>query len=130
MMRDGQISSYAGARYWPRYASMTRIQTYADFFPYYLREHRQPASRGLHYVGTVCSLAAIVLGVWTGNPWWFPAALIGGYGPAWIGHFFIEKNRPATFQYPFWSLISDYRMFFLWITGRLGPALVAAGAKA
>jgi hypothetical protein len=109
---------------------MARIKTYADFFPYYLREHSQPASRALHYAGTFCSLAAIVIGIFTGNPWWFLVALIGGYGPAWVGHFFIENNRPATFQYPLWSLISDYRMFFLWLSGRLGPALAAAGVKA
>jgi hypothetical protein len=108
---------------------MTRITTYAAFFPHYLREHSLPLTRALHYGGTAGSTAAIIAGLAGALPYWPLVALIAGYGPAWVGHFFIEKNRPATFTYPFWSLISDYRMFGLWISGRLGPALAAAHAK-
>ena len=104
-----------------------RIETYADFWPYYLQEHSRPATRAIHYVGTGLSTASIVAAFITGN-WWFAlGALIGGYGPAWIGHFFIEHNRPATFTYPLWSLLSDYRMTFRWLTGRLGGDLARAG---
>jgi hypothetical protein len=63
----------------------------------------------------------------TGKLWLLPVALAAGYGPAWIGHFFVERNRPATFTHPFWSLISDYRMAWAWVTGRLGAELAKAG---
>jgi hypothetical protein len=102
-----------------------RIQKYDEFWLYYLREHSKPASRALHYVGTVCSMGAIVAVVLV-SPWWLLAAPVLGYGPAWIGHFGIEKNKPATFGYPFWSLISDYRMFGLAVVGRLAPELERA----
>jgi hypothetical protein len=102
-----------------------RIQKYDEFWLYYLREHSRPASRGLHYLGTVCSLGGIAAGACI-SPWWLLAAPVVGYGPAWIGHFVIEKNKPATFGYPFWSLISDYKMFGLALVGRLGPELERA----
>lgn len=97
-----------------------RIQTYAEFWPYYLREHSKPLTRAFHFVGTNLSvlvlLAAIVRLDWR----LFIGALVCGYGPAWVSHFFIEKNRPATFKYPGWSLISDFRMWALMWTGKLG----------
>jgi hypothetical protein len=104
-----------------------RIQTYDAFFLYYLREHAQPACRAWHYLGTSLALGAVVAALVTANPWWALVGLVAGYGPAWIGHFFVEKNRPATFQYPLWSFISDFRMYGLWISGRLGSWLVRAG---
>ena len=105
------------------------IASYADFWPYYLQEHSRPQTRAIHYLGTALSLgflgAAIATGIW----WLALGALIGGYGPAWIGHFFIEHNRPATFTYPLWSLVSDYRMFFRWLTGGLKADLDRAGVS-
>ena len=102
----------------------TRFQTYAEFWPFYLAEHAKPWTRAVHYVGTVASLAAIAWAVASPNWWWLIAAPFFGYGPAWFGHFFIEKNKPATFQAPVWSLISDYRMCGLFLSGRLGQELM------
>jgi hypothetical protein len=102
------------------------ITSYRDFWPYYLQEHAKPATRAMHYVGTFLSLWFLLIAVGTGGWWWLLVPL-AGYGFAWGAHFLIEKNRPATFTYPLWSLASDYRMFFLWFAGRLGPHLERAG---
>lgn len=104
-----------------------RMKTYGEFWPYYLREHAKPETRALHYAGTALALALLACIFIYQDYWFLFAALVAGYLFAWIGHFFIEKNRPATFTYPLWSLLSDFRMFFYWITGRLGPELRKAG---
>jgi hypothetical protein len=101
-----------------------RCRTYGEFWPFYLRDHAKPATRGIHYFGTILSAAVLVWAVATANWWWLIAVPFLGYGPAWIAHFFVEKNRPATFTHPLWSLISDYRMCFLFLTGRLGDELM------
>jgi hypothetical protein len=100
-----------------------RISNYAAFFPYYLREHSNPACRTSHYIGTTLAIASWAVFAMSFNYMWLGLGFLAGYGFAWFGHFFIEKNRPATFQYPLWSLVSDFRMYGLWITGRLGPQL-------
>lgn len=107
--------------------SELRIATYPQFWHYYLREHARPATRAWHYFGTsltiVCLLAAVALR----QPWLLLAAAVVGYAPAWIGHFAVEKNKPATFRYPLWSLYSDFRMLAAWLSGRLPRELEAAG---
>ncbi len=100
-----------------------RFHSYADFWPFYLQEHAKPATRAVHYVGTIASAAVLVAAVATDHWWWLIAVPVLGYGPAWIGHFFIERNKPATFQAPVWSLLSDYRMCGLFLAGRLGNEL-------
>jgi hypothetical protein len=106
-----------------------RIATYREFWSYYLREHAKPATRAWHYLGTsltiLCLLGAAVLG----RPGLLVAAVILGYAPAWLGHFTSERNRPATFRYPLWSLFSDFRMFAAWIGGSLPRELARAGVK-
>jgi len=100
------------------------FQTFAEFWPFYLRQHAKPSTRAIHYVGSIGSVAALLAVVVSGHWWWLLAVPICGYGPAWISHFFIEKNRPATFQAPLWSLLGDYRMCGLFLTGRLGHELL------
>ncbi|HUT49536.1 MAG TPA: DUF962 domain-containing protein [Alphaproteobacteria bacterium] len=101
----------------------TKIDNYADFWPFYLGEHRKPTTRALHYFGTSAGLTCLVAALATQAWWLLLGAFVSGYLFAWIGHFFVEKNRPATFTYPFWSFISDFRMFGTWIAGRMGAEL-------
>ncbi len=97
--------------------------TYDEFWPFYLNEHSKPETRRLHYVGTALALALLACSLATLSGWMLLAAIVCGYAFAWLSHAFVERNRPATFTYPVWSLISDFRMFFLWISGRLEPEL-------
>ena len=105
-----------------------RITSYADFWPYYLWEHSSATNRLMHFAGTTTAFVLLGYIIATQSWAWLPLVLLAGYGPAWIGHFKIEHNRPATFKYPLWSLVSDFRMWGLMITGRLGPHLAHAQA--
>ena len=96
-----------------------RFQTFAEFWPYYLNEHSQPVTRALHAVGSLGGVALLIFFIAIGKWWLFPLAFVPGYGLAWIGHFFVEKNRPATFTYPLWSFMGDWKMLALMLTGRL-----------
>jgi hypothetical protein len=95
------------------------MHSYREFWPYYVSQHLKPATRLLLFAGTtaviLCVIAAIL---W--REWWL--LLLGpfvAYGPAWIAHFFVERNRPATFTHPLWSLIGDFHMYGLMLAGRM-----------
>src|SRR5688500_4383241 len=104
-----------------------RLTSDEEFWPYYVSEHRLPVTRALHFAGTSLVLASFAAGVLV-SPWWFLAAPFAGYGFAWVGHFFCEKNRPATFTYPLWSLRGDFRMYRLMLLQRMEPELARAAA--
>jgi len=94
------------------------FSTYGEFWPFYLGEHLHPVNRRLHFAGTSIALALIIVSVIVAEPVFLLAALFSGYGFAWFGHYFIEKNRPATFRYPMWSFVSDWRMWLLMLFRR------------
>lgn len=107
-----------------------RIERYSEFWPYYLREHARPGTRMLHFVGTGLALMLLAYAVATARWGLLIGVPVLGYLFAWIGHVAVERNRPATFRYPLWSLGSDVRMFVLWLSGRLDRELTRAGVGA
>ncbi len=110
-----------------RAVNRVRIETYPEFWHYYLREHAKPMTRAWHYLGTSLTLVCLIAAAVFRQPWFLLTAVMLGYAAAWVGHFTSERNRPATFHYPLWSLVSDFRMFGAWISGRLAGDLTAAG---
>jgi hypothetical protein len=99
--------------------STQTYKSFSEFWPFYVAEHRRSATRLLHLIGTTAGLALVVYFVVSGRWWLFLLGFIPGYGCAWLAHFLIEKNRPATFKYPLWSFMGDYKMIGLMLTGRM-----------
>jgi hypothetical protein len=99
--------------------SAQRFNSFAEFYPYYLNEHSDRTCRRLHFIGTSLVLALVLLASIVGPLWMFWLVPVAGYGFAWVGHFFFEKNRPATFQYPFYSLWGDFVMYKDMLTGKI-----------
>ena len=95
------------------------IETYDEFWDFYVKEHSKPLTRVLHFIGTSLGIVLLVWLVGRGTWYYFPLCFVTGYAFAWFAHFVVEKNRPATFQYPFWSFISDYKMMWYMLTGRM-----------
>src|SRR5262245_15602426 len=98
---------------------VTEFRSLAEFYPYYLSEHRHPVSRALHYTGTWLAVLCLLALIATGEGWWLLGALFSGYAFAWLGHFRFEHNKPATFRHPFYSLASDFRMWWELNLGKL-----------
>jgi hypothetical protein len=95
-----------------------RIDSFAAFWPYYVRAHSNSRTRLLHAAGSVLAIACVGLGLGR-NVWFFAAAPVVGYAFAWYSHYFVEHNKPATFGHPFYSLAADYRMLFLMMAGKM-----------
>ena len=95
------------------------FQSFAEFYPYYLQEHGHPTCRRLHFVGTSLVITLMVFAVATFSFAWLLLLPVVGYGFAWVGHFVFEKNRPATFKYPWYSLTGDFVMFKDMLIGRI-----------
>ena len=98
------------------------LRTFEEFWPHYLGEHLHPANRALHFIGTSLVYGIVALSLAQSVKWLVLAPLVG-YGFAWTGHFFVERNKPATFTYPVWSLRGDFRMHARMLTGRLNADL-------
>jgi hypothetical protein len=102
-----------------------RYRTYETFWPFYVSQHLNATNRRLHFTGTTFVLSSLVAALAV-HPAWLLVAPLAGYGFAWVGHYFVEKNRPATFAYPLWSLRADFRMYRLMLAGAMGPEIARA----
>lgn len=98
---------------------MAGFASFREFYPFYLDEHSNRACRRMHFIGSTLVLAAIALALASGNAWWLLLAPVAGYGCAWIGHFAFEKNRPATFTHPLYSLMGDWVMYWQMLRGKI-----------
>ena len=96
-----------------------KIASLSEFYPFYLSEHSNRTCRRLHFIGSTGVILCVVMFLVTLNGWWLLGTLLAGYGAAWIGHFVFEKNRPATFSYPLWSLACDWLMYRDMLRGRV-----------
>jgi len=96
-----------------------KTSSFSDFYVYYLAEHVHPTCRRLHFFGSWCALAALVAAIVLADPRYLLLALLCGYGFAWAGHFFFEKNRPATFKHPFFSFLGEWVMFRDILVGKI-----------
>ena len=98
---------------------MQRYRSMQEFYPFYLSQHQNQTCRRLHFLGTSIAIVLIVYALWRGHYIWLLVALVQGYAWAWIGHFFFEHNRPATFQYPLLSFAGDWKLWFDMLRGRV-----------
>lgn len=106
-----------------------RIKTYREFWDFYVAEHSKPLTRLLHFIGTSLGIVLLVWFIRNGNYFYIPLCFVAGYAFAWFSHFAVEKNKPATFKYPFWSFISDYKMMFYMLTGKMNAEVERVSGK-
>jgi hypothetical protein len=97
--------------------------TYTEFWPRYLRAHRNPRIKALHFIGSTAGVLFFVFFLLTRDWPWLVAGPIFGYACAWFGHFVFEGNKPETFGHPFWSFFSDFRMLALFLAGQLSAEI-------
>ena len=95
------------------------IETFEQFWDFYVGEHKKKATRVLHFLGTTAAMGCVAGGLLTRKRWLLLVAPFAGYGPAWISHFFVEKNKPASFKYPLWSLQADLVMWWKMVRGEM-----------
>lgn len=100
-------------------ASATRFTRFSDFYPYYLGEHVNRTCRRLHFIGSTLAVLLVLAAVSTQHWWLIAAAFVQGYGFAWVGHFYFEHNRPATFKHPLYSYLGDWKMWWQTLTGKI-----------
>lgn len=98
---------------------MSQFASFREFYPFYLGEHSDVQCRRMHFVGSTLVLAVIVTAIVTGHAAWLWLAPVAGYGCAWIGHYVFEKNRPATFTHPLYSLMGDWVMYWQILRGKV-----------
>ena len=103
--------------------------SYDDFFLHYLTQHSDSRNRLLHACGTLLGIVIVISAVYLRHPWLALLFIPVGYSFAWIGHLLVERNKPATWGYPWWSFVSDFRMLALMLTGRLDRWMERAEAQ-
>jgi hypothetical protein len=99
------------------------MRHFDDFWPFYVAAHQHPRNRFFHFLGTCLGFACLFTAAFTERPLWLLAGTVIGYSLAWVGHFLIEKNNPATFRHPLWSLKADFRMFYLMLNGKMAAEI-------
>jgi len=107
-------------------ATEKKYKSFWSFYPYYLTEHGDAKNRVLHFIGTLGLLVILITAIALQKWWMLWLIPVCGYGFAWVGHYFIEKNKPATFTYPLYSLGSDFVMFWHILTGQIDRKLEEA----
>ncbi len=106
------------------------IRSFEEFWPYYVQAHSKKGTRVLHFIGTTAAMSCVAGAVLLKKPWLLAAAPVVGYGPAWIGHFFVEGNKPATFGNPVWSLQADLKMWAMTLRGEMDAEVARVAAEA
>lgn len=98
---------------------MSSETSFASFWPEYVRAHSHPGTRAIHLAGTLAGWALVIAAIALRHWWWIVLALIVSYALAWISHFFVEHNRPATFEHPLFSWWADQKMVALMLAGKM-----------